>query len=72
MPLGPSGANHDATLTSRSLLHLLFVVVAAIGGVYLVIVHKRIRKLERIARNQAEMIQFAERRKRITVAAIPV
>lgn len=72
MPLGPPGANHDATLTSRSLLHLLFVVVAAIGGVYLVIVHKRIRKLERIARNQAEMIQFAERRKRITVAAIPV
>lgn len=61
------------TLTLRtSLLHLLFVVVAAIGGVYLIIVHKRIRKLERIARNQAEMIQFAERRKRMTVAAIPV
>lgn len=61
------------TLTLRtSLLHLLFVVVAVIGGVYLIIVHKRIRKLERIARNQAEMVQFAERRKRMTVAAIPV
>lgn len=60
------------TLTLCSLLHVLFVVVAAIGGVYLVIVHKRIQKLERIARNQAELVQFAERRKRMTVAAMPV
>jgi len=60
------------TLTIRSLLHILFVVVAAIGGVYLVIVHKRVQRLERVARNQAEMIQFSERRKRMTVAAVPV
>ncbi|KAK1826377.1 hypothetical protein QBC39DRAFT_364573 [Podospora conica] len=46
-----------------SLLHLLFVVVAAIGGVYLIILHKRAEKLERVARNQAEMIHFAERRR---------
>ncbi|KAK0751802.1 hypothetical protein B0T18DRAFT_319752 [Schizothecium vesticola] len=55
-----------------SLLHILFVVVAAIGGVYLIIVHKRVQRLERVARNQAEMIQFSERRKRMTVAAVPV
>ena len=60
------------TLTIRSLLHILFVVVAAIGGVYLVIVHKRVQRLERVARNQAEMIQFSERRKRMTVAGVPV
>jgi uncharacterized membrane protein (DUF106 family) len=42
----------------------LFILVAALAGVYLVIVRKRVEKEERIARNQAEMIHFNERRRK--------
>ncbi|KAK1757877.1 hypothetical protein QBC47DRAFT_166603 [Echria macrotheca] len=47
-----------------SLLHAMFILVAALAGVYIVIVRKRAEKEERIARNQAEMIHFNERQRR--------
>lgn len=45
----------------NSLLHAFFLLVAAIGGVYLVVRRKKLAKKELIARHQAEVVQFNER-----------
>ncbi|KAK4454533.1 hypothetical protein QBC34DRAFT_391970 [Podospora aff. communis PSN243] len=48
-----------------SLLHAFFILGAAAGGVYFAVRRKRAQRDERVARSQAEMIQFNERQKKL-------
>jgi len=54
-----------------SLLHAFFILGAAVGGIYLAVRRKKTKKEEQIARSQAEMIQFNERRRNVQRHDVP-